>query len=302
MVINYGEVDKIYELVNSLKDRLEIEEMYGYYREKLKDYKLDKESLQKLIDRFEGDEKLKFQCGIAMSALINNSPCNDIELELTRPWNYLAMCNTKNVDIIGDVDSWVGAYSKGGTLNIRGNAKYYLGTYMENGEITIYGYVDRESTGYAMKGGKITVMNDIPCCGIMMSGGKIIVKGNANSEVGLGMKGGCIVIEGNGGNFLGKNMRGGNIIAKRAGYGIGDGMTGGNIFIEELDPEQIYMDRFFYHIVVDREGLPKHIYDEIRVRSCIDLMCKISKNAKGNIFLGKPGNAKLIYEKGKLKL
>ena len=83
--------------------------------------------------------------------------------------------------------------------------------------------------GYQLKRGQVIVLGNIGLCtGMIMDGGKIIVKGNVDSVRNINF--GNVVVEGDVGN-VGYRMKGGEIIINgNAGY-VGGSMTGGKIYL-----------------------------------------------------------------------
>jgi len=68
--------------------------------------------------------------------------------------------------------------------------------------------------------------------GTELTGGTIIIHGDAGNYIGKYMKKGRIIIKGNAGNYVGKRMCGGTIEIKgHANYWIGESMHGGKIII-----------------------------------------------------------------------
>jgi len=66
---------------------------------------------------------------------------------------------------------------------------------------------------------------------ILMSGGEVVVEGNAGQNTGALMEGGRVVVLGCAGDFTGVQMRGGEIFVKgEAGSFICSKMTGGAVY------------------------------------------------------------------------
>lgn len=118
--------------------------------------------------------------------------------------------------------------------------------------------------GYKMSGGKIVINGDAGhLVGYKMKGGKIIIKGNVGNYLGAKMKGGEIEVFGNAGSFIGaklsgekpgKGMKGGRIIIHgSAGSFIGDGMGGGEIYIEGTAGDLIGLNMMGGTIVVYKD-------------------------------------------------
>lgn len=122
----------------------------------------------------------------------------------------------------GDAGPLAGFKMKGGTLIIKGNAGPWLGAKMEKGFIEVFG--DAEGfVGSKLRGEELYSG---------MSGGMIIIHGNAGREVGAHMAGGAILVEGNVGVLPGMHMAKGEIMIKGncAGWP-GTHMVGGKIII-----------------------------------------------------------------------
>src|SRR3989344_3271586 len=90
--------------------------------------------------------------------------------------------------------------------------------------------------GYRLAGASITVMGDCKDFGARMDkGSEILIKGNAESEIGTGMRRARIIIEGDvlKGSDVGEQMEGGYIEVRGNVYGFaGLGMESGTILIE----------------------------------------------------------------------
>lgn len=104
-----------------------------------------------------------------------------------------------------------------------------------NGDLSRVKYI-----GMKMTGGEVVVNGNADMyVGAWMQGGKITVNGNVDAFAGTGMKGGELVINGNAGNYLGaayrgdwRGMQGGKItVTGNAGSDIGTFMNGGEIVI-----------------------------------------------------------------------
>jgi formylmethanofuran dehydrogenase subunit C len=99
----------------------------------------------------------------------------------------------------------------------------YIGYKMSGGRIVIKGDAGH-FIGYKMRGGSIVVHGNVRnYLGCKMKDGSIVIHGSAGSEVGCGMAGGVIVIEKSAGNLVGGFMIGGTIVVKE-GAGIDPGL------------------------------------------------------------------------------
>ncbi|MEM4424582.1 MAG: formylmethanofuran dehydrogenase subunit C [Candidatus Nezhaarchaeales archaeon] len=126
------------------------------------------------------------------------------------------------IEVLGDVGPYAGRKMKGGRLVIRGSAGPCLGAKMYDGVIEVFGSAE-DRVGGSYRG-------EFPAKG--MSGGTIIIHGNAGAEVGLGMRGGTIIVDGSCDIMPGLDMRGGTILVKGDCAGkAGARMTGGRIVV-----------------------------------------------------------------------
>ena len=137
----------------------------------------------------------------------------------------------------GDAGPLAGFKMRGGTLIIKGDAGPWLGAKMKKGVIEVFG--DAEGfVGSKLRGEELYSG---------MSGGMIVIHGNAGREVGAHMSGGAILVEGNVGVLPGMHMAGGEILIKGncAGWP-GTHMIGGKIIIlgrvESIAPSLYFED------------------------------------------------------------
>jgi len=115
----------------------------------------------------------------------------------------------------------IGAKMSVGNLIVEGDAGMHLGEEMNGGIITVTGNADSWA-GSRMKKGTIEIKGDAgDYIGASyrgstqgMSGGKIIIHGNAGNEVGCFMRKGLIRVHGNTGQFTGIHMRKGTIFVE----------------------------------------------------------------------------------------
>ncbi len=133
----------------------------------------------------------------------------------------------------------IGAKMSIGSIMIEGDAGMHLGEEMKGGVITVTGNVD-SWTGSMMKNGTIEIKGSAgDYIGASyrgstqgMSGGKIVIHGNAGSEVGCFMRKGLIKVHGNVGRFAGIHMRNGTIFIKGNSEGrAGAQMINGKIVV-----------------------------------------------------------------------
>ena len=193
-------------------------------------------------------ERCNYHVGIFLSVLVNNCKDDDISINIPQtPINHFAVCNTKNLTVVGNVGEFFCMSMVSGNVKLIGNAGEYFGQDFNGGEILVQGDVGFSCASY-MKSGKIIVNGNCDGCvgrnmhdgtlivngnvssqlGYEMSNGKIIIEGNAKDQVGERMHNGSIVVKGNALDEIGKNMWGGKItILGNAGYEVGIGMCGG---------------------------------------------------------------------------
>jgi len=104
------------------------------------------------------------------------------------------------ITIHGDAGMHLGAYMKGGTIEVFGNASDWVGAEMTDGLIRITGDAGGQ-VGAAYRGSSAG-----------MKGGTILIAGSAGLEVGMRMRRGIIVIERSVRDFAGLQMKGGTIV------------------------------------------------------------------------------------------
>lgn len=185
---------------------------YARITELVKDLHYTAEDVEKfsiMLIEFEGEESFSEKAGLFLSALINNGGDETYTIHT----NYIPeICslgykNTKNIIVNGNVSGRLGYSMEGGSITVKGDAKYSVGFLMENGTIVIEGNVEN-LLGDVMKGGSITVKGNAgTMVGNQMEGGSIIVRGNAEDDVGLWMTGGKITVDGNLGTGIGHFMK-----------------------------------------------------------------------------------------------
>lgn len=103
------------------------------------------------------------------------------------------------ITIHGNVGMHLGAYMKGGAIEVTGNTSDWVGAEMTDGLIRIHGN----------GGGQIGAAYRGSLRG--MNGGTILVDGSAGMEVGMRMKRGVIAIKGPVRDFAGLQMKGGTL-------------------------------------------------------------------------------------------
>jgi len=146
-----------------------------------------------------------------------------------------------SIVIEGDVSrvKHIGHGMKAGTIEIHGSAGMHVGSEMAGGSIRVLGNAGSWA-GMEMKGGLLHILGDtgdhVGCAyrgnWRGMSGGKIVIDGNARSQLGGGITGGEIVVGGSVENFCGIRQGGGTILVKGSAVrGVGAEMNGGTLAI-----------------------------------------------------------------------
>ena len=146
-----------------------------------------------------------------------------------------------SIVIEGDVSrvKHIGHGMKAGVIEIHGSAGLHVGSEMIGGSIIVKGNAGSWA-GMEMKGGLLHILRDagdhVGCAyrgnWRGMSGGKIVIDGNARSQLGGGITGGEIVVEGNVENFCGIRQGGGTILVKgKAVRGVGAEMSAGTVAV-----------------------------------------------------------------------
>ena len=162
-----------------------------------------------------------------------------------------------SIVIEGDVSrvKHIGHGMNAGTIAIHGSAGMHVGSEMTGGSIRVLGNVGSWA-GMEMKGGLLHILGeagDHVGCAYRgnwrgMSGGKIVIDGNAQSQLGGGITGGEIVVGGNVENFCGIRQGGGTILVKGSAVrGVGAEMNAGTVAvcgeIEQFTPGFVEMGR-----------------------------------------------------------
>jgi formylmethanofuran dehydrogenase subunit C len=142
----------------------------------------------------------------------------------------------------------IGRRMTGGSVAVDDAAGRHAGAQMSGGQLVLDGGCD-DWLGAEMRGGRIAVRHWAGnCVGAAyrgsrqgMTGGSILVRGDAGHEVGLLMRRGLIVVEGNTGEFAGASMIAGTLVVQgRSGRRAGAGMKRGTLValggVEEVSP------------------------------------------------------------------
>ena len=103
------------------------------------------------------------------------------------------------IRVVGNIGMHLGAYMKGGTIEVTGDASDWVGGEMSDGLIHVRGNAGGQ-VGAAYRGSLKG-----------MKGGTILVEGTAGLEVGMRMRRGVIVVRGRVRDFAGLQMKGGSL-------------------------------------------------------------------------------------------
>ena len=117
------------------------------------------EDIQKLVEHIEttySGERLLSNFGIFISACVNKSVEEGIELDVDIPFSYMGFRNNNEVLVNGNLGKYAGEQMIGGKLTINGDAGKYLGNKLCGGKIIVTGSCD-ERPGYRMRGGEIII-------------------------------------------------------------------------------------------------------------------------------------------------
>lgn len=127
----------------------------------------------------------------------------------------------ENLVIRGDAGriKWIGRGMTHGRITILGNAGMHLGAYMKGGSIEVQGNVS-DWAGGEMVDGLIHIRGDAggqigaAYRGSLsgMKGGTILIEGSAGIELGMRMRRGVIAVKGRVKDFAGLQMKGGTIV------------------------------------------------------------------------------------------
>lgn len=205
-----------------------------------------------------------------------------------------------SIQIFGDVHRVrrIGTQMSAGEIVVHGDVGYHLGEEMVGGKILVDGSAD-SWVGSMMKGGVIEIKGDArDYVGAAyrgggtsgMSGGTIVVHGDAGNELGYFMRKGIIKVHGNVGQFTGVHMRNGIIVV----YGNSEGrngaeMTGGKIVVCGSVPSVLptfTIDAIKPRVKIDGERLAGPFYLFIG---------DIAEEGEGRLYISKASNAHLNF-------
>lgn len=111
------------------------------------------------------------------------------------------------------------------TVDIDGNAGYFIGGLCDGPDITVNGFVGW-SVGENLMSGTVRVRgNASECAGASAHGGRIIIDGDASSRAGISLKGGTVLVGGDVGHMSGFMAQAGvMLVGGNAGHALGDSL------------------------------------------------------------------------------
>lgn len=118
------------------------------------------------------------------------------------------------------------------TVDIDGNAGYFIGGLCAGPEITVRGFVGW-SVGENLMSGSVRVMgNASECAGASAHGGTIVIHGDASSRAGISLKGGTVLVGGDVGHMSGFMAQAGvMLVGGSAGHALGDSLYEAVIYV-----------------------------------------------------------------------
>lgn len=111
------------------------------------------------------------------------------------------------------------------TVDIEGNAGYFVGGLSDGPDITVDGFVGW-SVGENLMSGTVRVRgNASECAGASAHGGTIVIHGDTSSRAGISLKGGTVLVGGDVGHMSGFMAQAGIIlVGGDAGHALGDSL------------------------------------------------------------------------------
>jgi hypothetical protein len=178
----------------------------------------DVERFSIALGEFVEEDEFSVRAGFMLSTLINNGKQSRYTVHTGQTGSdidYLGFCNTKHIRVIGGVGSDAGYSMEKGSMTIEGDAGDSVGVAMRGGRLTVKGnagdnaggayrfafhynaplpsleYTDSKSSIYP---GEFSCRTTTQWIG--MSGGILVIEGNAGEDPGWLMNGGEIHVEG----------------------------------------------------------------------------------------------------------
>ena len=193
------------------------------------------------------------------------------------------------IHVKGCAGMHTGAQMSGGELIVEGNTRNWAGAEMKGGLLRI-GQDSRNQTGAAYRGSSDG-----------MTGGCIVVGGNAGLETGAFMRRGMIVIQGDVGPFAGVHMNGGEIfVFGKAARRLGAEAKGNGGFIACLGEVEAILPTYVYDTTFAPSFMKlymRQLRDDLGIEEAAKFIDAPFKRYRGDIAVG--GNAELLIAEKK---
>jgi formylmethanofuran dehydrogenase subunit C len=177
-----------------------------------------------------------------------------------------------------------GAQMSGGELVVEQNTRDWAGAEMKGGLLRI-GQDSRNQTGAAYRGSSEG-----------MTGGCIVVGGNAGLEMGAFMRRGMIVVKGDAGSFAGVHMNGGEIfVFGRAARRLGAEAKGNGGFIACLGEVEAILPTYVYDTTYAPSFMKlymRQLKDDLGIEEAADFIDARFRRYRGDLAVG--GNAEIL--------
>jgi formylmethanofuran dehydrogenase subunit C len=173
-----------------------------------------------ILGTFEGEKDFGKRAGFFLSALIEGSPGGSFTIDLSGLENHvhhLAWQNTKDILVRGTVGNALGTFMEKGNIAVLGDAGAEAGMCLRGGTIEVMGNAG-DSVGCGHVFTNLTIKRDpfaweeSPAIRYHMTGGRIMVRGDARDHIGDMMNGGEIHVDGEIGSI--GDIKGGKIFHK----------------------------------------------------------------------------------------
>lgn len=214
----------------------------------------------------------------ALMRILNGNGVKKIEVFNVYGQRYMGtdLDGKLEIDVYGTPGNDLGAFMRGPSVTVHGNAQDGCGNTMDEGKIVIHGHAG-DIVGYSMRGGSIFIRDDVGYrVGIHMKEylkkrPLIVVGGTAQDFLGEYMAGGVLVV-------LGLTLQNG---AKHDARFVGTGMHGGKMYIrrevrhlakdvaivdlEESDKQLLHgiVDEFCGYFGFDSSEISTHEFNKI---------------------------------------
>lgn len=203
---------------------------------------------------------------------------------------------------------YIGAKMTAGSIHVKGCAGMHTGAQMSGGELVVEENT-RDWAGAEMKGGLLRIGKDsrnqtgaaYRGSSEGMTGGCIVVDGNAGLEAGAFMRRGMIVVQGNVGPFAGVHMNGGEIfVFGRAERRVGAEAKGNGGFIACLGEVEAILPTYVYDTTYTPSFMRlylRQLRDELGIGEAAEFIDAPFRRYRGDIAVG--GNAELLIAEKK---